>query len=93
MDKQSCSNPQEREIKRILPVVDKIEALSDQYRSMSDEVLRQAPEFKRAFGRRDLTIFCRRHALVRETSDRVLGKDLSGCSSYVNNLHQGRMPK
>ena len=37
----------EREVKRLLPTVDKIEALSDEYAALSDEALRaKTEEFK-----------------------------------------------
>ena len=36
-----------RELKSIYPIVDKIEALADQYKAMSDEELKaKTPEFK-----------------------------------------------
>jgi preprotein translocase subunit SecA len=85
----------EREIKRILPVVDKIEALSDQYRSMSDEALKaKTPEFKRRLSEGETLddILPEAYALVRETSDRVLGKRPFRVQLICGIiLHQGRI--
>lgn len=67
----------DREIKRIIPLVDKIEALSDTYRGMSDEELKaQTAIFKErlAHGETLDDILPEAFATVREASTRVLGK-------------------
>ncbi|MBE6689270.1 MAG: preprotein translocase subunit SecA [Ruminococcaceae bacterium] len=67
----------EREIKRIIPLVDKIESLADEYKALSDEQLKaKTAEFKKrlADGETLDDILCEAFATVREASDRVLGK-------------------
>lgn len=85
----------EREIKRILPIVDKIEALADQYKSMSDEALKaKTAEFKGRLSEGETLddILPEAFALVRETSDRVLGKRPFRVQLICGMiLHQGRI--
>lgn len=67
----------EREIKRILPIVDQIEDLSDRYAEMSEEELKsQTGRFReRLDGGETLDdILPEAFAVVREASTRVLGK-------------------
>lgn len=85
----------DRELKKILPLVDKIEALEDSYRALSDEELRaQTPALKArlAAGETLDDILPEAFATVREAADRVLGQrpfrvQLMG--GIV--LHQGRI--
>jgi len=85
----------DRQIKKILPLVDKIEALSDHYKSMEDAELRgmTAVLKKRLENGETLDdILPDAFAVVREADDRVLGKrpfrvQLMG--GIV--LHQGRI--
>ena len=67
----------QREIKRIIPLVDKIEALGDEYKSLSDAQLKgKTAEFKERLAKGETLddILCEAFAAVREASDRVLGK-------------------
>ncbi len=85
----------EREIKRILPVINRIEGLADRYKAMSDEELRaMTPALKARLAANETLddILPDAFALVREAADRVLGKrpfrvQLMG--GMV--LHQGRI--
>ena len=85
----------DRELKKILPLVEKIEALEDSYRALSDEELRaQTPALKArlAAGETLDDILPEAFATVREAADRVLGQrpfrvQLMG--GIV--LHQGRI--
>ena len=85
----------DREVKRILPIVDKIEAMSDEYAALSDEELAaKTEEFKsRLAGGETLDdILPEAFATVREADARVLGKR----PFYVQLLggillHQGRI--
>ncbi len=85
----------QRQIKKILPTVDKIEALADEYKAKSDEELTAMTDtFKQrlAAGETLDDILPEAYALVREACDRVLGKrpfrvQLMG--GVV--LHQGRI--
>jgi preprotein translocase subunit SecA len=66
----------ERELKSIYPIADKIEALADEYRAMSDAQLQaKTPEFKErlAAGETLDDILPEAFATVREAADRVLG--------------------
>ncbi len=85
----------ERQVKKLLPTVDKIEALADKYKAMSDEELRgmTAVLKKRLAGLETLDdILPDAFATVREAADRVIGKRpfrvqlLGGII-----LHQGRI--
>ncbi|WP_312280616.1 preprotein translocase subunit SecA [Oscillibacter sp.] len=65
-----------RELKQIYPIVDKIEALSDEYKALSDEALRgKTAQFKErlANGETPDAILPEAFATVREAADRVLG--------------------
>ena len=66
----------ERELKSIYPIVERIEALEDEYKALSDaELQAKTPEFKRrlADGESLDDILPEAFATVREASDRVLG--------------------
>ncbi len=66
----------ERELKSIYPIVDKIEAMADEYRALTDEELRaKTPEFKArlAAGETLDDILPEAFATVREAANRVLG--------------------
>ncbi len=84
-----------REVKKIMPLVEKIEALEDQYRSLTDEQLKaKTPEFKErlASGETVDDILPEAFAAVREASDRVLGMrhfPVQLIGGVV--LHQGRI--
>ena len=85
----------ERQIKRIRPLADKIEALAEDYRAMSAEELKaKTAEFRArlASGETEDDILPEAFAAVREADDRVLGKR----PFYVQLLggillHQGRI--
>ena len=85
----------DREVKRILPIVDKVEALSDEYAALSDEALRaKTAEFKARYaGGEDLdSLLPEAFAAVREASWRVLGMKpfrVQVIGGVV--LHQGRI--
>ena len=67
----------EREIKRIIPVVDKIEAMADKFGAMTDDELRGYTDKLKADlaeGKTLDDILPEAFALVREADDRVLGK-------------------
>ena len=66
----------DRELKSIYPVVDKIEAMADEYKAMSDaELQAKTPEFKQrlASGETLDDILPEAFATVREAAGRVLG--------------------
>ena len=85
----------DRELKKIKPIVDKIEALEEEYRALSDEALKaKTPEFKErlAAGESLDDILPEAFAAVREASDRVLGMRpfrVQLIGGIV--LHQGRI--
>ncbi|MCD7801564.1 MAG: preprotein translocase subunit SecA [Clostridiales bacterium] len=65
-----------REVKKITPIVDKIEALSDEYKALTDEQLKaKTPEFKERYANGESLddLLPEAFATVREASDRVLG--------------------
>ncbi|MBO7305081.1 MAG: preprotein translocase subunit SecA [Clostridia bacterium] len=67
----------EKQIKKIIPTVDKIEALADKFKAMSDEQMREYTDKLKALLRDGATldeILPEAFALVREADDRVLGK-------------------
>ena len=67
----------EKQIKKILPTVDKIEALADTFRAMTDDELRAYTDKLKgdlANGKTLDDILPEAFALVREADDRVLGK-------------------
>ena len=85
----------ERQVKKLMPTVDKIEALADKYKSMSDSELRGMTAVLKARldgGETLDDILVDAFATVREAADRVLGKRpfrvqlLGGII-----LHQGRI--
>ena len=66
----------EREVKKLLPIVDKIEAMADEYRALTDEELRaKTPEFKARLANGETLddILPEAFAAVREAAGRVLG--------------------
>ena len=85
----------ERQIKRIRPLADAIEALAEKYAAMSDDELRVQTDALRARlagGESEDDILCDAFAVVREADARVLGKR----PFYVQLLggillHQGRI--
>ncbi len=85
----------EREVKKIMPIVEKIEALEDEYRRLSDEELKaKTPGFKQrlAGGETLDDILPEAFATVREAGDRVLGMrhfPVQLIGGIV--LHQGRI--
>jgi len=85
----------ERELKRIKPLVDKIEALRPQMMEMSDEALKEkTPEFKKCLeaGETMDDILVEAYAVVREAARRVLGMEpyrVQLIGGIV--LHQGRI--
>ena len=85
----------EREIKRILPLVDKIEALRPQMQALTDEQMAdKTKEFKErlANGETPDDLLVEAYALVREAAVRVLGMEqyrVQRSGGIV--LHQGRI--
>ena len=66
----------ERELKSIYPIVDKIEAMADEYHALTDEELRaKTPEFKARLANGETLddILPEAFAAVREAAGRVLG--------------------
>ena len=66
----------DRELKSIYPIADKIEALADEYKAMSDaELQAKTPEFKQRLANGETLddILPEAFATVREASRRVLG--------------------
>ena len=66
----------QRELKSIYPIADKIEALEDEYRQLTDEQLQaKTPEFKQRLQQGETLddILPEAFAAVREAEDRVLG--------------------
>ena len=67
----------DHQIKKIVPIVDKIESLSDKYKAMSDAEMKAMTDTFRAELKDGKTlddILPEAYALVREAADRVLGK-------------------
>ena len=65
-----------RELRSIYPIVDKIEAMADEYKAMSDSELQaKTPEFKRRLSEGETLddILPEAFATVREAADRVIG--------------------
>ncbi len=85
----------ERQIKKLIPLVDKIESLGDKYKAMGDEELQaQTPMLRQrlANGETKEDILPDAFALVREAADRVLGTRhyrVQLIGGIV--LHQGRI--
>ena len=66
----------QREVKALTPIVDKIEALSDEYKALSDQQLRaKTDEFKARLAKGETLddILPEAFATCREAADRVLG--------------------
>ena len=84
-----------RELKSIYPIVDKIEAMADEYKAMSDEALKaKTAEFKDRLAKGETLddILPEAFATVREAADRVLGMRpyrVQLVGGIV--LHQGRI--
>ena len=84
-----------RELKRVMPVVQKLEALEDRYRQYSDAQLRGVTDELRGRLKQGETldaILPEAFAAVRETADRVLGKrpfEVQLIGGVI--LHQGRI--
>ena len=85
----------DRQIKKIMPIVEKIEELSGKYKKMSDEQLKECtPELKKRLANGETLddILPDAFALVREADDRVLGKrpfTVQLMGGII--LHQGRI--
>ncbi len=85
----------ERQVKKLIPTVDKIEALADKYKAMSDSELRQMTAVLKerlANGETLDDILPDAFATVREAADRVLGKRpfrVQLIGGII--LHQGRI--
>ena len=84
-----------RELKSIYPIVDKIEALGDEYKALTDaELQAKTPEFKERLANGETLddILPEAFATVREAADRVLGMrpyPVQLVGGIV--LHQGRI--
>ena len=85
----------DRQIKKIRPIVDRIESLAPKYSAMSDsDMLAETARFKSmlADGKTLDDILPEAFALVREACDRVLGKRPFNCQLLCGVLlHQGRI--
>ncbi len=85
----------DRQIKKIRPIVDKIESLAPKYKAMSDaEMLAETSRFKERLANGETLddILPEAYALVREACDRVLGKRPFNCQLVCGVLlHQGRI--
>ncbi|MFT4144655.1 MAG: preprotein translocase subunit SecA [Mobilitalea sp.] len=85
----------EREVKRILPIVDKIEALEPEYSKLSDEALKaKTTEFKNRFKNGETLddLLVEAYATVREAAKRAIGQRayrVQLIGGVV--LHQGRI--
>ncbi|MBE6616612.1 MAG: preprotein translocase subunit SecA [Ruminococcaceae bacterium] len=85
----------ERQIKKIMPLVKKVNALADKYRAMSDAEMRSQTEIfkcRLANGETLDDILPEAFACVREAGDRILGKrpfDVQIMGGIL--LHQGRI--
>ncbi|MBR0028387.1 MAG: preprotein translocase subunit SecA, partial [Clostridia bacterium] len=67
----------EKQVKKIMPLADKIEALADEYKNKTDEELKaMTAKFKERLAKGETTddILPEAFATVREAADRVLGK-------------------
>ena len=85
----------DKQIKKIVPIVDKIESLADKYSAMSDEEMRAMTDTFRDELKNGKTlddILPEAYALVREAADRVLGKRPFRVQLMCGILlHQGRI--
>ncbi len=85
----------EREIKKIRPIVDKVLALEEAYKALSDEELKaKTPEFKARYQNGETldALLPEAFATIREASDRVLGMrpyPVQIMGGII--LHQGRI--
>ena len=85
----------EREVKRIIPIVDKIEALAPEFEKLTDEQLQaKTPEFKERLANGETLddILPEAYATVREAATRVL--DMRHYRVQLIGgviLHQGRI--
>jgi len=85
----------EREIKKIRPMVDKVLALEEEYKALSDEELKaKTPEFKKRYAERESldALLPEAFAAIREAADRVLGMrpyPVQIIGGII--LHQGRI--
>ena len=85
----------ERQVKKIIPIVDRIEALADEYKAKTDEQLREMTNVLKARlakGETTDDILPEAFATVREAADRVLGKRpfrVQLIGGII--LHQGRI--
>ena len=85
----------EREVKRILPIVDKIEALEPEYSKLSDEALKaKTTEFKNRLKNGETLddLIVEAYATVREAAKRAIGQRayrVQLIGGVV--LHQGRI--
>ncbi|MBR6675831.1 MAG: preprotein translocase subunit SecA [Clostridia bacterium] len=88
-------NYSEKQIKKIIPIVDRIESLADKYKAMSDSDMRAMTDtFKEELrgGKTLDDILPEAFALVREAADRVLGKRPFRVQLICGILlHQGRV--
>ena len=84
-----------RELKKITPVLQKIVALEEEYKKLTDEQLKaKTPEFKKRLAEGETLddILPEAFATVREASDRVLGMRHFECQLVGGIiLHQGRI--
>ena len=83
----------EREVKRIIPIVDKIEALAPEFEKLTDEQLQaKTPEFKERLANGETLDLPEAYATVREAATRVL--DMRHYRVQLIGgviLHQGRI--
>ena len=73
----------QHELKRITPIVDKIEALAPEYEALSDEELQaKTPEFKERLANGETLddILVEAFATVREAATRVLNMETLSCT-------------
>ena len=93
--KKIFGSKNDRELKRLAPLVDRITALEPEYRAFSDAQLRaKPPEFKERLDREEPLddLLPEAFAAVREASTRVLGMrpfDVQLIGGIV--LHQGKI--
>ena len=84
----------EREVKRVIPIVDKIESLEPEMEKLSDEELRgKTAEFKKRLADKETLddILPEAYAVVREASKRTIGLrhfrvQLIGVSFYIRDV-------
>ncbi|MBQ8163745.1 MAG: preprotein translocase subunit SecA, partial [Clostridia bacterium] len=85
----------DHQIKKIIPIVDKIESLAPRFEDMSDSEMRaMTPKFKERLANGETLddILPEAYALVREAADRVLGKRPFRVQLMCGILlHQGRI--